>query len=204
MRLYYADISELDEKDARYPALSRRRGSAFGVSLLAAAYEDYAGPQRPALCRLLKGKPLVPDSPQYHYSISHSKTHVFLALSDKPVGIDTEVHRPLKQSFIEKLTTPAERACFGFFDTWVLRESFYKLTGRGDLRSLRFYRRAGRIVAPDPTVLCRLYGEIPDSSAAVACYDGAFPDKLIELPPEALLSDEALRHYRRKKAVGKP
>jgi phosphopantetheinyl transferase len=204
MRLYYADIRGLDEKDARYPALSRRRGSAFGVSLLAAAYEDYAGPQRPDLRRLFRGKSLLPDRPQYHYSVSHSKTHVFLALSDKPVGVDTEPHRPLKQSFIEKLTTPAERACFGFFDTWVLRESFYKLTGRGDLRSLRFYRRAARIIAPEPEVFCRLYGDIPGSSAAVACYDGAFPDKLIELPPETLLSDEARRRCQKEKAARKP
>lgn len=204
MRLYYADIRGLDEKDARYPALSRRRGSAFGVSLLAAAYEDYAGPQRPDLRRLFKRKPLLPDRPQYHYSVSHSKTHVFLALSDKPVGADTEAHRPLKLSFIEKLTTPAERACFGFFDTWVLRESFYKLTGHGDLRSLRFYRRAGNVIAPEPGVLCRLYGDIPGSSAAVACYDGDFPEKLIEIPPEALLSDDARRRFRKEKAARKP
>jgi len=191
LRLYYADIRDLDENDALYPPLSKNKGSAFGVSLLAAAYEDYAGAPLPKIIKLLTGKSLFPERPEFHYSISHSKTHVFVALSKQPVGADTETHRFMKQSFIEKLTTPAELAGLSFFDIWVLRESYFKLTGTGDLRTLRFYRRAGKIVPPEAGVFFRLYSDIEGSSTAVACYEDKFPDKIKKIPVEALLKKEA-------------
>ncbi len=191
MRLYYADIRGMDEKDALYPPLSSSKGSAFGVSLLAAAYEDYAGAPLPKIIKLLSGKPFSPDRPEYHYSISHSKTHVFVALSKQPVGADTETHRKISQSVIEKLATPAELAGLSFFDIWVLRESLYKLTGQGDLRTMRFYRRSGKIIPPANGVFCRLYSDIEGSSTAVCSYDGKFPDSIKKIPIEELLKKDA-------------
>ena len=199
MRLYYADIRGLDEKDALYPPLSKNRGSAFGVSLLAAAYEDYAGAPLPKIVKLLSGKPFSPDRPEYHYSISHSKTHVFIALSKQPVGVDTETHRFIKQSVVERLTTPAELAGLSFFDIWVLRESLFKLKGEGDLRTMRFYRRNGRIIPPEEGVFCRLYHDIEGSSTAVSCYDGRFPDSITKIPAEALLKKEARKRMEKEK-----
>lgn len=193
MRLYYADIRGIDENDALYPPLSVNKGSAFGVSLLAAAYQDYAGAPLPKIVKLLTGKPLFPERPEYHYSISHSKTHVLVALSKKPVGVDTETHRFIKQTTIEKLTSPAELAGLPFFDIWVLRESLFKLTGKGDVRSMRFYKRNGKIVPPEDGVFCRLYTDIEGSSTAVSCYDGDFPEKIKEIPVEALLKKEAIK-----------
>jgi len=191
MRLYYADIRGIDEADALYPPLSGNRGSALGVSLLAEAYKDYAGAQLPKIVKLLSGKPFAPDRPEYNFSISHSRTHVFCALSSKPVGADTEAHRTVKQSIIEKLTTPGELAGLSFFDIWVLRESLYKLTGKGDLRTLRFYRRNGKIVPPEDGVYCRLYSDIEGSSTAVSSYDDKFPDNLTKIPVEKLLKKDA-------------
>ncbi len=193
MRLYYADIRGIDENDALYPPLSASKGSAFGVSLLAAAYQDYAGAPLPKIVRLLTGKSHFPERPEYHYSISHSKTHALVALSKQPVGVDTETHRFIKQSTIEKLTSPAELAGLTFFDIWVLRESLYKLTGKGDTRSMRFYRRNGKIIPPEDGVFCRLYRDIEGSSTAVSCYDGYFPDKIKKIPIEQLLKKEALK-----------
>lgn len=203
MRLYYADIRGLDEKDALYPPLSKSRGSAFGVSLLAAAYEDYAGAPLPKIVKLLSGKPLSPDRPEYHYSISHSKTHVFIALSKQPVGVDTETHRFIKQSVVERLTTPAELAGLTFFDIWVLRESYFKLKGEGDLRTLHFYRRNGRIIPPEAGVFCRLYPDIEGSSTAVSCFDGKFPDSIKKIPAEALLKKEARKRMEKEKSSEK-
>lgn len=203
MRLYYADIRGLDEKDALYPPLSKSRGSAFGVSLLAVAYEDYAGAPLPKIVKLLSGKPLSPERPEYHYSISHSKTHVFIALSKQPVGVDTETHRFIKQSVVERLTTPAELAGLTFFDIWVLRESYFKLKGEGDLRTLRFYRRNGRIIPPEAGVFCRLYPDIEGSSTAVSCLDGKFPDSIKKIPAEALLKKEARKRMEKEKSSEK-
>ena len=202
MRLYYADIRGIDENDALYPSLSANKGSAFGVSLLAAAYQDYAGAPLPKIVKLLTGKPLFPERPEYHYSVSHSKTHVVVALSNQPVGVDTETHRSIKQTTIEKLTSPAELAGLPFFDIWVLRESLFKLTGKGDIRSMRFYKRNGKIVPPEDGVFCRLYSDIEGSSTAVACYDGDFPDKIKKIPIETLLKKDAVKR-RAKKAKDK-
>lgn len=199
MRLYYADIRGIDERDALYPPLSENKGSAFGVSLLSVAYHDYAGAPIPKIVKLLTGKPISPDRPEYHYSISHSKTHVFVALSKKPVGVDTEAHRFIKQTTIEKLTTPAELAGLTFFDIWVLRESLFKLTGKGDTRTMRFYRKNGKIVPPEDGVFCRLYSDIEGSSAAVSCYDGVFPDKITKIPIEKLLKNEALKRLEKER-----
>lgn len=191
LRLYYADIRGLDEANALYPPRSASPGSAFGTSLLAYAYQDTVGLTPRKLARTLLGLNSLPDDPGYHFSLSHSKTHVLVAVSDKPVGVDTETHRRLPLQTVEKLTTPAERACLPFFDTWVLRESYYKLTGKGDLRTLRFYRRGGKLVPPDDEVFCRLYRDIPGSSAAVCTYDGDFPEAMIAVPPEKLLKADA-------------
>lgn len=203
MRLYYADIRGIDEKDALYPPLSESRGSAFGVSLLAEAYRDYAGAQLPRIVKLLTGKPLSPDRPEYHYSISHSKTHVFVALSKHPVGVDTETHRFIRQSIIEKLTTPAELAGLPFFDIWVLRESLYKLTNRGDTRTMRFYKRGGKIIPPEDGVFCHLYTDIEGSSTAVSCHDGDFPDKIKKVPVEVLLKKEAQKRLENERRATK-
>ncbi len=192
MRLYYADIRGIDEKNVLYPPLSANKGSAFGASLLALAYEDFAGAPLPKIVKLLSGKPISPDRPEYHYSISHSKTHVLVALAKTPVGVDTEAHRFIKQSTIEKLTTPAELAGLPFFDIWVLRESLFKLTGNGDTRTMRFYKRNGKIIPPENGVFCRLYSDIEGSSTAVSCYDGDFPGKIIKIPVEKLLKADAI------------
>lgn len=197
LRLYYADIRGLDEADALYPAHSASPGSAFGTSLLAWAYRDSVGLTPRKLMRTLLALSSLPDDPGLHYSVSHSKTHVLVAVSDRPVGVDTETHRRIPLSTVEKLTTPAERAGLPFFDTWVLRESYYKLTGKGDLRTLRFYRRGAHIIPPDAEVFCRLYRDIAGSSTAVCCYDGdQFPARLIEVPPEKLLKADAARARR--------
>lgn len=199
MRLYYADIRGIDETNALYPPLSENKGSAFGVSLLSVAYLDYAGAPIPKIVKLLTGKPFSPDRPEYHYSISHSKTHVFVALSKNPVGVDTETHRFIKQTTIEKLTTPAELAGLTFFDIWVLRESLFKLTGKGDTRTMRFYKRNGKIVAPEDGVFCRLYSDIEGSSAAVSCYENDFPDKITKIAIEKLLKKEAVKRLEKER-----
>lgn len=197
LKLYYADIRGLSDADALYPPHSAAQGSSFGTSLLAYAYRDCVNLSPRKLVRTLLANPYMPDDPHLHYSVSHSKTHVLVALSDKPVGVDTETHRKIPLSVSEKLTTPAERACFPFFETWVLRESYYKLTGKGNLRDLRFYRRNGRIIPPDGEVFCRLYHDIEGSSAAVCAYEDEFPAKLIRVPAEKLLKKEARKGTKR-------
>ena len=125
-----------------------------------------------------------------HYSISHSRTHVAVAVSKQPVGLDTLDLREIKPEMLEKLTTTAEREGLSFHEIWSLREAFFKLKGEGDLRTLRFYRENGKILAPDPAVNCRLYPDVEKSTLAVCSYGDAFPEKLIKIPAEKLLRDD--------------
>ncbi len=69
-----------------------------------------------------------------------------------------------------------------FNDIWALRESLYKLTGDGDLKTMRFFMKNEKIIAPVPGVFCRLYNEIEDSAAAVCSFADNLPDKLIKVP----------------------
>lgn len=188
MKLYYSDIRGADEARALYPPLSGSHGSAFGAFLLAAAYADYVGSGAlPLLKRLLGGKPIFGDDPNLHFSISHSRTHVFCALSRHPVGVDTQEHRQLRPGTVEKLCTPQELSGLDFFEIWTLRESFFKLRGSGDLRTLRFYRQEGRLVPPEDGVFCHLYSDIEGSSTAVCSESDSFPSRLIKIPIEQLL-----------------
>lgn len=187
MKIYYADIRGIDEEKALFPALSANKGSAFGISLLAAAYNDYCGASLPVISRLFRGKPFFAENPNLHFSISHSRTHVLCALSSEPVGADTIDHRILRRESIERLAAPEELEQLAIHEIWTLRESFFKLTNEGDLRTLRFTMAEGVIIPPRPDVYCRLYEEIEDSSTAVCAFCNDFPETLIKIPAKKLL-----------------
>ncbi len=192
MRIYYADIRQIDEASALYPPLSGSRGSSFGTSLLAAAYADYTGRALlPKIEKQILGRPVFTKTPEPSFSISHSKTHVFCALSENPVGIDTEpLDRNVKLSVIERLTTTEEREELSFLEIWTLRESFFKLTGQGDLKTLRFYKKKGKIIAPTADVFCHLYPDLDGSVVAVCSKKDHFPENPIQIPIESLLKKE--------------
>lgn len=184
MRLYCADIRGADMEKALMPGRRRTAGSAFGISLLAYAVRDVWGAALPEIGGTETGKPYFPESPERHFSISHTRSHVLVAVSNYPVGADIEMRRARSEAFIAKLTTEPERADFDFFELWVLRESLFKLTGKGDLRKMRFGLEAGAIMPPVPGVRCRLYGGIPGCAAAVCCFKGDFPEfvTMVETP----------------------
>lgn len=192
MRLYFSDIRGADEALAKYPPLSANRGSAFGISLLAAAYEDFAPGELPPIMRLLGKKPAFEPPSGLHFSISHSRSHVLCAISEHPVGADTLDHRYMRPESIARLATAEELEAFSFHELWALRESYYKLTGEGDLRSLRFRREGLRPRGPREDVFSRLYLDIDESSTAVSSFSDDFPDHVIKVPIERLLKKPGL------------
>ena len=72
------------------------------------------------------------------------------------------------------------------FELWTLRESWFKLTGEGNLLSIPFSRENGVIAGPSPALRCRLYDEIPDCCASVCSLTETPSEKLLYIPPEAL------------------
>ena len=114
-------------------------GHAAGRALLRRAYEAVTGKEMPAIAVTERGKPYFPGS-RLHFSISHTKSRVFCALSDRPVGIDAEaLDREISLGLAEKILSPAERAQYeaaedkrlALLTFGVLKEARAKYTGQG-------------------------------------------------------------------------
>ena len=118
-----------------YEPLNGEDGHKAGLALLE---QLYGGPL-PEIRRTKLGKPYFVDSP-LHFSVSHTKHYVFVALSDKPIGIDAEeLDRDIKLSLAEKFLSPGEYAQYekaedqrlALLRFWVLKEAAGKCTGEG-------------------------------------------------------------------------
>ena len=120
-------------------ALNGRTGHEAGRELLDRLYREETGENCPQIAVADRGKPYF-VSDNLHFSISHTKHHVFCALSDRPVGLDAEeMDRQIDLRLAEKiLSAPEKRRFDGTADKrdallrfWVLKEAAAKLTGEG-------------------------------------------------------------------------
>ena len=137
--------------------LAGRDGHSAGLALLE---QLYGGPL-PEICRTERGKPYFADR-SAHFSISHTKNHVFCVLSDRPVGIDgEEADRDIDLRLAEKILSPGEKRQYdaaadkrlALLTFWVLKEAAAKATGEG----LRGYPNKTDFSLEDPRVQ-RLHG----------------------------------------------
>ena len=72
------------------------------------------------------------------------------------------------------------------FELWTLRESWFKLTGAGDLRTIPFRRADGVLVPPEAGALCCVYADIPGCVAAVCSRAEQPPERLQFVPPREI------------------
>ena len=120
----YLKTTEKKESEAAHELLAEILREVYGI------YEPefQTGPQ---------GKPYLPGGPEFN--ISHSRGHVAVAFSDRPVGLDIELVRPYLEKLPERIFSPEELAWFrgrsctkaDFFTLWTLKESYYKFLGTG-------------------------------------------------------------------------
>ena len=170
MKWYYLDIrtimaEEFDrwyamadaqrrKKADRYRFPDDRLRSIAGDHLARTGLAELRGvdPASIRFARTERGKPYAIDL-DAHFSISHSGHLVVCAVSERPVGIDVELIRPVKEDLAGKVCTDAElmwlRSAPGggrtlegecltrFFRIWTAKEAWFKMTGTGitDLRS---------------------------------------------------------------------
>lgn len=174
LAIYCTDIRGADERRARQKPRSPQKGSAFGVSLLEYAVRREWQIPLPELTPPGHGKPTFPQEPEKHFSISHTDTHVMVALSDAPVGADVQTRRKITEQSARVLMDDTEWAQFEFHDLWCLRESLYKLNGAGHLREvLRFRRQGDAILFPVAGVTGYLISGLEGCAAAV-CQERSF------------------------------
>ena len=96
------------------------------------------------ITRMEGEKPYFPDLPQVHFSVSHSFHFWACAMDDIPVGFDLEVPglrwgedaSSRKEKLARRFFTPAENRYLedhpeAFFDLWVRKEAWLKLSGKG-------------------------------------------------------------------------
>ena len=93
----------------------------------------------PEIRRTPLGKPYF-SGENLHFSISHTKNHVFCAMSEHPIGIDAEeLDRDIRLSLAEKILSPGELEQFqnapdkrkALLTFWVLKEAAGKCSGEG-------------------------------------------------------------------------
>lgn len=132
--------------------LQGQNGHEAGLCLLETLY----GGPLPEIRRTDLGKPYFADSP-LHFSISHTKNHVFCALSERPIGIDAEESdRRINLALAEKILSPTELTQFrqaedprlALLKFWVLKEAAGKCSGEG----LRIYPNHTAFSLDDPRI----------------------------------------------------
>ncbi len=119
--------------------LNGRSGHEAGRALLARLYRQATGEALPEIAVTAQGKPYFPGG-AWHFSISHTKNHVFCVLSPKNVAIDAEeITRSVSPHLAKKVLSEPEFARYeaasdsneALLRLWVLKEAWAKLTGRG-------------------------------------------------------------------------
>lgn len=155
-RLYELSASGLEREICQLPAWRRdivlrfthelgRRQSLLAYQLLCRGLKkDFGIEDMPRFAYGEHGKPFLADYPTLHFNLSHCKGAVACAISTKPVGVDIETYRPIKESIINYAMSEAEArrirqaACpeRAFTILWTQKEALVKLTGEGLNREL--------------------------------------------------------------------
>ncbi len=179
MKLCCAGRGGLTGTQAAYTLLDHMVTTAYGIRM-------------PAIKKHRTGKPYFPDRPDICFSLSHTASHVLCAVSARPVGVDIETIRSVRPGVAERVCSPDELGAFDFFELWVLKESFLKLSGKTEVsfNKLCFARDGGTIVTPDSSVAARLFGDVPGCRAAV-CSLGVDIPETIECVELAEISGKA-------------
>jgi len=138
------------------PILPGQTAHEAGRALLARMYQTHTGKPLPNIAIAPRGKPYFTDN-SVHFSISHTRSRVFCALSEVPVGIDAEEqNRNINLHLADKILSDFERAQFhrasdprlALLTFWVLKEAAAKCTGEG----LRGYPEKAHFSLDDPRV----------------------------------------------------
>lgn len=136
--------------------LRGRSGHDAGRQLLEKMFRVAVGQPLPAIRIMERGKPCFEESP-WQFSISHTRDHVFCALSLSPIGIDAEeLDRDIRLRLADKILSPGEKAQFdasvdkrkALLTFWVLKEAAAKCSGEG----LRGYPNQTDFSLDDPRV----------------------------------------------------
>ena len=113
---------------------------------------DYYMEEIPEILRNEMGKPYFANGAM-HFNVSHSEEYLAIAISKKPVGVDIQGPKNIREGMYKKVIQPAETVLIGenreqdFLRLWTLKESFVKAEGKGlriPMKDYYFEREKGR------------------------------------------------------------
>ncbi len=94
------------------------------------------------------GKPYLINDERFHYNVSHTRSAIIAAVSDRPVGVDIERVRETDDALAARILNAAEHAAYEragaekddrFFSIWTRKEALVKYRGQAlpsDLKTL--------------------------------------------------------------------
>ncbi len=86
------------------------------------------------------GKPCLSGYSDFHFSISHTRNAIVVAISDNPIGVDIERIKEIKIGIVKRFFTECERAYINedklgsnkrFYEIWTKKEAYVKYLGLG-------------------------------------------------------------------------
>ena len=122
-----------------HSTVDSRGAHAIGRELLAQLYLEQTSEPLPPILLQDRGKPYFSHG-DWHFSITHTRDHVFCALATHPIGIDAEeLGRDINLRLAEKILSPDEKAQIdaasdprrALLTFWVLKEAAAKQSGTG-------------------------------------------------------------------------
>lgn len=149
IQVLYVNISQASEEDYRrlYERASQerreradrylRREDALRCVTADALLRYATGRGNLNVARTPEGKPYLPDTPDFHFSLTHSGDYVAIAYGPSPVGVDIEQIRQdgIRPGIAQRFFAPAEQAFATtpekFFQIWSMKESYLKFLGTG-------------------------------------------------------------------------
>ena len=154
----------------KYKHLQGQKECAFSYLLLCDGLcQEYGITLQPHFLIGEHGKPTLQEFPHIHFSLSHCKTGIAVAISDAPVGIDIERIGRMNDSLAHHVLNDAEYAQVMIADNpeleftkfWTMKEAVAKFTGLGITDNLKqllsIYNNVEIITQPHPErgyVLC--------------------------------------------------
>ena len=136
------------------------------LELLSAVYPEL-DTSKPEFGYTAQGKPFLLARPDIHFSISHTKNAILVAISDAPIGVDIEAFRSPSAALIARTMNATEQAAIAasaaatleppatpealFSAIWTRKEAVLKLRGTGIEGDLR------EVLSGSETILTRIF-----------------------------------------------
>ncbi len=118
-----------------------RQLSIWGRQMLQESLKSQGLPPDSPIERGESGKPFLSSCPAFHFNISHTASHIALALHSAPIGIDIERLRDYKPDLVRRFFhfkeaeflegLPNAECNEAFTRIWTLKEAFVKRSGEG-------------------------------------------------------------------------